>query len=261
MGKHKGKFIAVAAVLLILAGAWFWGGPAEIVQPTADITQPITEITPTVVEQPIPSPTVAPATLPAESAEETTKVIEAEDEDEEIEEIEAAIDTEEAKQQEDYIASQAQPEEQVEEQAIASDSFFVTISVRVNTLLYNIDLLHRDKHELVPDGGWIFYPTQVEAFDGESVFNVLQREMRRHGIHMASRWTPIFNSAYVEAINNLYEFDAGPLSGWMYSVNSVFPNYGSSRYILSNGDVVEWLFTVDLGRDLGADWEGRQEDE
>ena len=131
-------------------------------------------------------------------------------------------------------------------------SFLVTLSVRVDTILPNMHILDSEKHELIPDNGVIFAARQVTAYEGESVFNVLQREMRRNGIHMASRFTPVFNSAYVEAINNIYEFDVGPLSGWMYRVNGEFPNFGSSRYILSPGDVIEWLYTVDLGRDIGG---------
>ena len=131
--------------------------------------------------------------------------------------------------------------------------FYITLSVRVDMILYNMHLLNSEKHELVPDDGVIFPPTLVRAYEGESVFNVLQREMRRSGIHMASRFTPLYNSAYVEAIHNLYEFDVGPLSGWMYRVNGRFPNFGASRYVLSADDVVDWLYTVDLGRDLGVD--------
>lgn len=148
-----------------------------------------------------------------------------------------------------------------EDMVIGDGYFTVVLSVRVHTILYNMHLLHRDKHELVPDDGWIFPPTEVVVYEGESVFNVLQREMRRHRIHMVARWTPIFNSAYVEAINNLYEFDVGPLSGWMYSVNGWFPNFGASRYLLSPGDVIEWVYTVDLGRDLGVLWLGGENDE
>jgi len=141
-----------------------------------------------------------------------------------------------------------------EDMHITDEYFYVTLSVRVDMILYNMHLLHKDQHELIPEDGVIFPETSVRAYVGESVFNVLQREMRRHRIHMSSRWTPIFNSAYVEAINNLYEFDVGPLSGWMYNVNGWFPNFGASRYLLSPGDVIEWMYTVDLGRDLGVHW-------
>jgi len=137
---------------------------------------------------------------------------------------------------------------------VGDDWFYVTLSARVDTLLNNMHLLHRDKHELVPDDGVIFFSANVRAYEGESVFNVLQREMRRTGIHMSSRFTPGFNSAYIEAINNIFELDGGPLSGWMYRVNGWFPNFGSSRYLLQPGDVIEWMYTVDLGRDVGGEF-------
>ena len=139
--------------------------------------------------------------------------------------------------------------------AVADDgSFTVTLSVRADTILNNMHLLREEKHHLVPVDGIIFPATVVRVYEGESVFNVLQREMRRAGIHMAFRNTPIYNSAYVVGINNLYEFDVGNLSGWMYKVNGLFPNFGSSRYILSPGDVIEWIYTCDLGRDVGGCW-------
>ena len=56
--------------------------------------------------------------------------------------------------------------------------------------------------------------------------------------------TPMYNSAYIEGINNLYEFDCGELSGWMYKVNGWFPNYGCSRYQLKEGDTIEWATPV-----------------
>jgi len=134
---------------------------------------------------------------------------------------------------------------------VTDESFTVYLTVRVDNILNNMHRLSPEKHELVPADGVIFPLTAVTAYEGESVFNVLQREMRRNRIHMESRFTPIFNSAYVMGINNLYEFDVGELSGWMYRVNGWFPNFGASRYMLSPGDIIEWHFTVDLGRDLG----------
>jgi len=125
------------------------------------------------------------------------------------------------------------------------ESFTVTLTILTTELTHNMHLLDRDKHELVPADGIILATITVTAYYGESVFNILQRETRRAGIHMISRFTPVFNSAYIEAINNLAEFDAGPLSGWRYSVNGAFPNFGSSRYVLSPGDDIVWHFTLD----------------
>ena len=44
----------------------------------------------------------------------------------------------------------------------------------------------------------------------------------------------------------------------MYRVDGVYPHYGCSSYVLRDGQVVEWVYTCDLGRDVGADWLGGQ---
>lgn len=135
---------------------------------------------------------------------------------------------------------------------ISDVEYKCTISVRCDTILDNIDWLDPEKVELVPEDGVILPATQVTFYDGESVFNVLQREMKKAKIHMEFENTPIYNSAYIEGINNLYEFDCGELSGWMYKVNGWFPNYGCSRYQLKDGDIIEWVYTCDLGVDVGG---------
>ncbi|MDR2957180.1 MAG: DUF4430 domain-containing protein [Coriobacteriales bacterium] len=102
--------------------------------------------------------------------------------------------------------------------------------------------------------GTILTTQTVEFTDGETVFDVLYRVCRANGIHMSSRFTPIYYSAYIEGIDNLYEFDKGPLSGWMYRVNGWYPNYGCSKYVLQNNDNIEWCYTCDLGRDIGGEF-------
>ncbi len=131
-------------------------------------------------------------------------------------------------------------------------SYTCTFSIECSTILNNLDMLDPDKLEMVPSGGVILSKTTVTFYEGESVFDVLQRVCKEKGIHMEAEWTPIYNSAYIEGIHNLYEFDCGALSGWMYKVNGWYPNYGSSRYQLKDGDVVEWRFTCDLGNDVGG---------
>ena len=133
-----------------------------------------------------------------------------------------------------------------------SKSYTCTFSIECSTILNNLDMLDPDKLEMVPSGGVILKKTTVTFYEGESVFDVLQRICKEKGIHMEAEWTPIYNSAYVEGIHNLYEFDCGALSGWMYKVNGWYPNYGSSRYQLKDGDVVEWRYTCDLGNDVGG---------
>ncbi len=134
----------------------------------------------------------------------------------------------------------------------SSTSYTCTFSISCATILNNWDKCDESKKPLVPADGVILPSTTVTFNEGESVFDVLQRICRENRIHMESSWTPMYNSAYVEGIHNLYEFDVGSLSGWMYSVNGWFPNYGCSRYALQNGDVVKWVYTCDLGYDVGG---------
>ncbi len=141
------------------------------------------------------------------------------------------------------------------EDAVISDKELTcTMSVRCDTILKNIAWLDKEKRELVPSDGIIFEEQTVTFYEGESVFNLLVREMKRNKIHMEFENTPIYNSAYIEGIGNLYEFDCGELSGWMYKVNDWFPNYGCSRYQLKEGDKVEWVYTCDLGTDVGGNY-------
>ena len=127
------------------------------------------------------------------------------------------------------------------------------ISINCNTALTNSDILNADLLAMLPEDGLILAPTEITLNEGDSVFDVLMRTVREYNIHMEYVDTPLYDSAYIEGIANLYEFDAGTQSGWMYRVNGKFPNYGCSGYAISEGDVIEWVYTCDLGNDVGND--------
>ena len=135
---------------------------------------------------------------------------------------------------------------------IGTTAYTCTLSISCSTILDNMELCDPTKIDLVPADGWILQPITITFYEGESVFNVLQRTCKQQRIHMEFEDTPIYNSAYIEGIHNLYEFDVGELSGWMYKVNEWFPNYGCSRYQLKDGDVICWAYTCDLGNDVGG---------
>ena len=134
----------------------------------------------------------------------------------------------------------------------ASAEKHCTISISCASILDHMDWLDPAKTALVPENGWILGSTELTFTEGESVFDVLLRVCTEKKIHMEFEETPMYQSAYIEGIYNLYEFDCGELSGWMYSVNGWFPNYGCSRYILSDGDVIRWVYTCELGDDVGG---------
>ena len=129
-------------------------------------------------------------------------------------------------------------------------SKYVTISITCHTILNNLDKVSDNKKGIIPSNGVILSQKQVEINDGDTVFDVLLRETSKQRIHMDFVESPVYGSAYIKGINNIYEFDVGELSGWMYSVNGVFPNYGCSIYNLNDGDVIQWMYTCDLGKDL-----------
>lgn len=137
---------------------------------------------------------------------------------------------------------------------ISDKELYCSITVRCDTILNNINLLPAEKHGLLPDNGIILDEGNAMFYEGESVFNLLLREMKKNKIHFEYTSVPLYNSVYIEGINNIYEIDCGELSGWMYKVNGWFPNYGCSRYRLNEGDRVEVLYSCDLGRDVGGDY-------
>ncbi|MBS7530175.1 DUF4430 domain-containing protein [Hazenella sp. IB182353] len=89
--------------------------------------------------------------------------------------------------------------------------------------------------------------TDVNIQTGDTAFDVLINTLGTSEVdYMGSG-----SSIYVRGINNLYEFDRGPLSGWLYRVNGSFPNYSAGSYVLKNSDEVEWLYTTNGGADVG----------
>ena len=52
--------------------------------------------------------------------------------------------------------------------------------------------------------------------------------------------------------NSLGEFDFTAQSGWMYSVNGQYPNFGMSECYPKDGDVVRIRFTLATGKDIGG---------
>ena len=142
-----------------------------------------------------------------------------------------------------------------EQESSEDDSNYCTFYINCTTAL-NSNELNDKKRKLLPSDGYIIKEAEVSFEEGESAFDVLKRVCRNNNIILEFSITPMTNAAYIEGINNLYEFDCGSLSGWTYSVNGTFPNVGCSEYILSDGDKVEFLYTCNLGADVGNYYRG-----
>ena len=128
-----------------------------------------------------------------------------------------------------------------------------TISIVCDTILNNLDKLRDGKEAFVPANGVILAASSISVRDGDTVFDVLKKACELADIQLEYSYTPLYESYYIEGINNLYEFDCGEQSGWMYKVNGVFPDYGCSGYYLSAGDEIVFCYTcVGLGADVGG---------
>lgn len=127
-----------------------------------------------------------------------------------------------------------------------------TLSIECTSILNHLSELNQEKLDILPKNGIIFATHTVTFYEGESVYDVLKRVCQENKIHLEASFTPMYNSSYVEGIGNLYEFDCGSGSGWMYRVDGWYPNYGCSRYQLKQGEKIEWRYTCDLGKDIGG---------
>lgn len=99
-----------------------------------------------------------------------------------------------------------------------------------------------------PNGKTYLPKTAYAIEKDETAYSLLKRT----GLKVQATTEHQFGGVYVEAIEGLGEFDEGKNSGWMYRVNGDFIDYSASLYELCEGDYVEWLYTRDLGDDVGG---------
>ena len=144
----------------------------------------------------------------------------------------------------------------------AADTVICTVEISCKTILGNMKNLKKEKTAFVPSDGIILKKTTVKLEKGSTVFDALKTACKenhcksncrycKNGIQLEYEFTPGYNSYYIEGIHQLYEKDCGTESGWMYCVNGVFPNKGCDSYTVQNGDEIQWLYTCDLGSDVG----------
>lgn len=136
----------------------------------------------------------------------------------------------------------------------AADSNIVNCTIEILCTTLSSDpskLTNQAVKDYIPTDGVILSTTQLSIPKGESVYYALRTATRNNNIQMEAEYTPLYSGNYVKGINYLYAQDAGNESGWMYKVNGQFPNYGCSGYTVAEGDAIVWVYTCDLGRDVG----------
>ena len=119
---------------------------------------------------------------------------------------------------------------------------YCTISVECKSILSNMDKLKAGHESFVPENGIIIAKKQYEISAGDTAFDILKKACADSSVSLESSYSSVFQTYYVEGINQLHEFDCGNESGWKYSVNSVNPNYGASKYKLKNNDSIVFYY-------------------
>lgn len=220
--RNKIIFVCAAAVLLI--AAFLLGGTEETVRPEtettsiATTTEPSTEFTSSAI--------TTQALLMKESTESSS--------------VEPATLTQ------PYTEAAQETQTYVEPVTETTTAALVYLSVDYKTLI--------GKYDKADQNMGVVYTGTHTYYSGETAFDLLRDAMQAAGIPMEFSKTPVYDSVYIEGIDNVYEFDFGEMSGWTYKVNGVFPGYSSSEYILSPGDRVEFVYTCDMGRDVGNEY-------
>lgn len=116
----------------------------------------------------------------------------------------------------------------------------VSIAIRCDTVA--------GKAEHIPQNGIILEATKIEFAKSETVYDALSRAAKENKILIES--TRSSGPLYVKGIANIYEFDFGDLSGWVYTVNGERPSLGCDEYTLKDGDIIEWHYSLELGEDI-----------
>lgn len=96
------------------------------------------------------------------------------------------------------------------------------------------------------DGFYLKHIIRNGITNGYSIPHDLEEALDEDGV----MWT----NSYYE--NSLGEFDFTAESGWMYSVNGQYPNYGMSECFPKDGDVIRIRYTLALGKDIGGGMAG-----
>ena len=137
-----------------------------------------------------------------------------------------------------------------------------TIEINCQTILDNIDKLRPEKKAFLPQNGIILSETTVTVVEGSTVFDVIKiicskntctdkcTYCKKTGIQLDYLYNKDLDSQYIRGIHQIYEKDCGTGSGWEYSVNGIFPNFGVNKYTVKDNDIIKILYTCDRGEDI-----------
>lgn len=78
----------------------------------------------------------------------------------------------------------------------------------------------------------------IEISEGGTVYDVLKAT----GAELSARKST--HGLYIEGINGRFEFDEGPTSGWVYTVNDERATVSCDEYQVEADDVIVWEYVI-----------------
>ena len=85
----------------------------------------------------------------------------------------------------------------------------------------------------------VFFEGQLQLPLGKTAFDALLST----GLQVS--YTSSSFGPFIHAINGLSDGDAGATSGWVYLVNGQAPTVSSGLYVLEDGDLIRWRYSVE----------------
>ena len=107
--------------------------------------------------------------------------------------------------------------------------------------------------------GKILNDCEIALYSDDTMMDCIERACAQNGIDIdiVNRGT---GSGYIRSIDGLAEKKKGAMSGWMGTLNDWFTNKGFENFSIENGklksgDKIKLAYTLNLGKDLGSDYE------
>ncbi|MGP4064371.1 DUF4430 domain-containing protein [Oceanobacillus sp. M65] len=98
--------------------------------------------------------------------------------------------------------------------------------------------------------GQIVPQTRVERKEGDTILDITRRVLKQKGIQFSV--TGSNSTAYVQGIDNLYEFDEGQNSGWMIRLDGALIKQSAGATPVQDGQVIYWFYTTNYLEESGA---------
>lgn len=122
---------------------------------------------------------------------------------------------------------------------LGEDAISTTITIRCDKVA--------GQRDYIPADGMVLATTEIPLNPGATALDQLVSAARTYNIHMENEGGV---SDYISGMAYLYEYDFGDLSGWVFCVNGEVSAIGCGEYVLSEGDSVEWIYSLAMGADI-----------